>query len=128
MRYRWEKVEQISHFTAWHLALFPAVFDILCYSFMFIFMRHQGGKQVENGLMASSDISTWIAHVELLKMLHFPFPMGPSWRDVNRDFKCFNLLGYNVQKNNRLLHESQTGLCTVSEMMSFLMQSKIIYL
>lgn len=37
-------------------------------------------KQVENGLLPSSDINTYIAHVELLKKPHFPFPLL-TWCD-----------------------------------------------
>lgn len=59
------------HFTVWHIDLFPAVFDSPGCPFMSIFMSHLREKQVENGLLPSSDINTWVALIDLLKMPHF---------------------------------------------------------
>lgn len=48
-------------FPAWYL--FPAELESLCCSFISVFMRHRGGKSVENGFLPSSDTNTWMVRM-----------------------------------------------------------------
>lgn len=57
-------------------AYFLLCFQSPDYPFMSIFMMHQRERQVESSLLPSSDINTWVAHAELLKMPHFTFLRG----------------------------------------------------